>query len=158
VNYLRGRDRRQWRTHVSTYGRVRAPAVYPGIDIEYYGNRRELEYDFIVRPHANPNAIRIAVPTSKGVDITPRGELALGDGQVVQRRPTAYQMIDGTRHAVTAEYVPRAAGTFGIALGSYDAAAPLVIDPVVVYSARFGGTGTDTAADIAVDDSGAVYV
>jgi hypothetical protein len=31
----------------------------PGIDLVYYGNRRQLEYDFMNAPGANPKPIRL---------------------------------------------------------------------------------------------------
>ena len=53
VNYLMGNDSSKWRTNVSTYGRIRYSGVYKGIDVEYYGNQRQLEYDFRVGPGAD---------------------------------------------------------------------------------------------------------
>ena len=34
-------------------------SIYPGIDLVYYGNQRQLEYDFTVAPGADPNSIAI---------------------------------------------------------------------------------------------------
>jgi hypothetical protein len=157
VNYLVGRDTSKWRTNVPTFGRIRAPEVYPGIDVEYYGNRRELEYDFVVRPHADPSVIRIVALAKGSAEITAQGELAVR-GQVVQRKPTAYQLVAGARRVVDAKYASNPDGTFGIAVGTYDHTAPLVIDPIVVYVSTLGGTGTDTVTDMTVDDTGSVYV
>src|SRR5207247_204307 len=57
ANYFIGNNPAQWRTQVPTFGKVRYPTVYPGIDLEYYGNQRQLEYDFVVAPGANPETI-----------------------------------------------------------------------------------------------------
>src|SRR5271157_1045996 len=46
VSYLIGNDPKKWRTGIPTYGKVDYPQVYPGIDLVFYGNQRELEYDF----------------------------------------------------------------------------------------------------------------
>ncbi|MFQ5674234.1 MAG: hypothetical protein ACE5G9_14225 [Nitrospinales bacterium] len=59
-NYFTGSDPKQWRTNVANYKKVRYEAVYPGIDLVYYGNQRQLEYDFIVAPGADPKAIELA--------------------------------------------------------------------------------------------------
>ena len=48
VNYFIGNDPEKWRRDVPTYRKVHYTDVYPGIDIVYYGNQRELEYDFVV--------------------------------------------------------------------------------------------------------------
>jgi hypothetical protein len=61
TNYLLDPDPRNWRTHVPNYRRVRYRSVYPGIDVVYYGNSRELEFDFVVAPGADPRHIRLAL-------------------------------------------------------------------------------------------------
>ncbi|MGH8650695.1 MAG: hypothetical protein ACREYE_00300 [Gammaproteobacteria bacterium] len=38
VNYLLGKDPSKWRTGVPTYAKVKYEAVYPGVDLVYYGN------------------------------------------------------------------------------------------------------------------------
>src|SRR5262249_27148272 len=55
VNYFLGKDPTQWHTNIPTYGRVAYHDVYPGIDLVYYGSDRQLEYDFIVAPGADPS-------------------------------------------------------------------------------------------------------
>jgi hypothetical protein len=67
VNYVLGDDPQQWRTNVSTYGKVVYRDVYPGIDLVYYGSERELEYDFLVSPGASYE--RIGLAFDGGVDI-----------------------------------------------------------------------------------------
>ncbi len=73
VNYFIGNDPKKWRTNVPTYAKVRYRDVYPGVDLEYYGNQGgELEYDFIVAPGADPSAIALDV----GAGLVPaRGRL-----------------------------------------------------------------------------------
>ena len=63
-NYFIGNDATKWRTNVPTYAKVRYENVYPGIDLVYYGNQRQLEYDFVVAPGADPSTIRLAFPVS----------------------------------------------------------------------------------------------
>src|SRR5204862_3585507 len=60
-NYFIGNDPKKWRTDVPTYAKVRYQDVYPGIDLVYYGNQRQIEYDFVVAPGADPKAIALAV-------------------------------------------------------------------------------------------------
>lgn len=56
-NYFLGNDPRQWKTDVPTYGKVKYEGVYRGVDLVYYGNQQQLEYDFIVAPGADPKQI-----------------------------------------------------------------------------------------------------
>lgn len=74
-------------------------------------------------------------------------------------RPYIYQEIDGAKRPIAGGYAKRADGRIGFAVGAYDTARPLVIDPVLLYSTYLGGSGIDDAANaIAVDQSGNVYV
>src|SRR4051794_22807143 len=59
-NYLIGRDKAKWVTGVPQFGKVIRRGVYPGVDMVFYGNQRQLEYDFVLAPGADPNRIEIA--------------------------------------------------------------------------------------------------
>jgi hypothetical protein len=60
-NYFIGNDPAKWRTNVPTYAKVKYANVYPGVDLIYYGNQGQLEYDFVVAPSADPGVIRLAL-------------------------------------------------------------------------------------------------
>src|SRR6266571_3105390 len=64
-NYFIGSDPAQWQTGERTYAKVKYEGVYPGIDLIYYGNQRQLEYDFVVAPGADPKAIALKIETGK---------------------------------------------------------------------------------------------
>ena len=71
ANYFIGNDPKKWRTDVPTYAKVQYRDVYPGIDLVFHGkdsgfrsqDSGELEYDFVVAPGADPNAIELAIDT-----------------------------------------------------------------------------------------------
>ncbi len=160
VNYLMGRDQGEWRTNVSTYRQVYYEDVYSGVDLVYYGNQQQLEYDFIVEPHANPKTIRLAFSGARSLSVNHNGDLVLqtAAGEVRQKRPVAYQEIDGQRQTITINYVVKNRRQVGFQLGAYDPAKPLVIDPVIDYSTYLGGGGVEEGNDIVVDDEGNIYV
>jgi hypothetical protein len=158
-HYLQGDDARQWRRNVERYEQVRYSGVYDGVDLVYYGNQQEMEYDFVVAPGADPAQIGLDFRGPKAMRIDDAGNLVLATavGDMVQRKPVAYQEIDGQRRLVDARY--RVVGdrvTF--ALGDYDRDHALVIDPILVYSTMLGGTGDEFASSIAVDGAGNMYV
>ncbi|MHB8652806.1 MAG: SBBP repeat-containing protein [Terriglobia bacterium] len=64
TNYFIGNDPAQWRANVPTFAKVKYQGVYPGIDLVYYGNHQQLEYDIVVAPGADPHAIRFSVLAS----------------------------------------------------------------------------------------------
>ncbi|HLH29859.1 MAG TPA: SBBP repeat-containing protein [Terriglobia bacterium] len=147
-------------TGIPNYGQVRYDSVYRGIDMLYHGERRRLEYDFIVAPGANPKRIGLRFDGAERVALDPNGELVISTsaGELRQQKPIAYQEIDGSRKLVEVSYAQDANNTFGFRIGAYDSSKPLVIDPILTFSTFLGGTGAETATGVAVDSSGDVYV
>jgi Beta-propeller repeat len=159
-NYFLGNDPSQWRTNVRTYASVKYHNVYPSIDLVYYGNQRQLEYDFVVAPGANPQAIRLSLRGAEKMEIDPRGDLVLHTtvGEIREHKPVVYQEIAGTRQVIAGSYVMRGPSEVGFAVAPYDAGQPLVIDPVLSYSTYLGGNSDDLGNGIAVDSAGNTYV
>ena len=58
-NYFIGNNPKNWRMDVSNFGRVRYRGIYPGVDVVYYGNQRQLENDFVVGPGVDPKVIKL---------------------------------------------------------------------------------------------------
>jgi beta-propeller repeat-containing protein len=159
-NYFTGADPTAWRTNVPNYARVRYAQVYPGIDMVYYGNGRRLEYDFIVAPGSDPQLIELAFGGIQDFEINHMGDVVLHtqQGNILQRRPTAYQEVDGVKEQVEIDYVAKNRHCVGFQLGAYDQSKPLIIDPVLIYSTYLGGSGFDQGYAIAVDSLGNSYV
>ena len=161
ANYYLGNDESRWISGLATYKKLRVPNVYPGIDVVYYGNRQQLEYDLIVAPGANVGRIGIAFDGGQPhVDADGNLVLATGAGTFVQHRPVAFQEAAGKRTAVDARYVIDRGGVVKLALGTYDRRRELVIDPTIAWAATMGsGTnGSGNATGVAVDSTGNVYV
>ena len=160
-NYFIGDDPTRWRADVPTYSKVRFAEVYPGVDLVYYGNQRQLEYDFVLAPGADPSAISLGFEGADRLQIDRHGDLVLHTraGEVRWRRPVIYQEIAGKREAVDGRFVRNGKRAIGFQVGRYDRSRELVIDPVLVYSTYLGGsTGTDVAFGIAVDAAGNAYI
>jgi hypothetical protein len=160
-NYIIGNDPRRWRIGVPQYGKVRYDGLYPGIDLVFYGNQRQFEYDFIVAPHRRPSAIRMAIDGAESVVLDSNGDLVLDTRSQPIRmlRPVAYQDIAGTRRHVAVRYRLGRNHTVGFDVGPYDTNAALVIDPLVlVDSSYLGGFGWDEVNDMALDAAGNIYL
>ncbi len=159
-NYITGSNPSQWVTSVPNFGRVEESGVYPGVDLVYYGNQQQLEYDFTVAPGADPGVIRLAVSGAESMALDAQGDLVLhtAAGDVEEHTPVLYQEIGGARQAVSGHYVLEPDGQVGFAVGNYDSSQPLVIDPTLVYSTFLGGDDDDQGNAIAVDQAGNVYI
>jgi uncharacterized repeat protein (TIGR01451 family) len=159
-HYYRGNDAAAWPTDVPTFGRVRARGVYKGIDVEYYGRNRQLEYDFLVAPGADPSQIALAFEGVDRLSIDQTGDLLLqvGPRTIRQHRPVAWQDTKKGRRAVDADYLLLGRERVVIALGEYDRELALVIDPVLAYASYFGGNSDDQVRAVAVDGFGNIYL
>ena len=161
VNYFRGKDRKAWHTGIRTYAKVRYENLYPGVSLIYYGNQRQLEYDFEVAAGADPHVITLGFQGVSRLQLD-RGDLVLaaGDGAstVRLRHPFIYQEIDGVKREVSGSFVLKDQFQVGFELAAYDSLRPLVIDPILVFSTYLGGRGDDSGNGIAVDLDGNVYV
>jgi hypothetical protein len=163
-NHFKGRDPNRWRAGLPTYGAVVYREAYPGVDLKFYGQGQQLEYDVIVRPGANPAQVRFRLEGVKSLAVTPDGDLAVtlpGGEQFLQRKPLVYQEDAGRRVPREGRFklYPRGAAVeYGFEVAAYDRTRPLVIDPVLVYSTFFGGAQEDWGYKIAVDASGNAFV
>ncbi|HHH35253.1 MAG TPA: DUF11 domain-containing protein [Gammaproteobacteria bacterium] len=159
-HYLRGRDPAAWRIGVPTYGEVRYPAIYPGIDLAYHGHEGHMEYDFIVAPGADPGRIRLAFEGADHIAVNGRGELVLRIGQrrLVQPPPRIYQATGTGRRTVAGGYVVDAEDRVSFRLAAYDRHKPLVIDPVLVYASYLGGDADERVLAMTTDAGGNLYL
>jgi hypothetical protein len=66
-HYLIGNDPHKWWTDIPHYGKVKYEGVYPGVDLLYYGNQGQLEYDFVVSAGADPRAITLVFAGASAV-------------------------------------------------------------------------------------------
>lgn len=159
-HYFTGSQPSQWRRAVPQYARVRAQNVYPGIDLVYYGNGRELEYDFVLAPQADASRIALGYSGTQRLSLDAEGNLLLhtAQGTITQHRPLAYQTVNGERRVVASRYqLSKAAPQrVTIALGAYDRSLPLTIDPVLSYSSYLGNNAGASA--VVVDSSGNIYI
>jgi len=161
INYLTGNNPAQWRSGIPTFAQVRVNQIYSGVNLIYYGNQRQLEYDFTVAPGADPNAIAIHFDGVDKISVNARDELvlALGDDEIHQPKPLIYQTVGGAQKEIGGGYKILDAHTVAFAVGKYNRALPLVIDPILSYATYFGGTAGETAWAVAVNtNDGSIYI
>ena len=161
VNYFIGSDPTKWHTNIPTFGQVRYSEIYHGVDLVYYGNQRQLEYDFVVKPGANASQVSLEFEGADSMEIEPAtGDLILklGEQLMRQHKPFVYQEVNGARREIESRYTLKGASRVGFRVGEYDRARPLIIDPVLAYSTYVGGSKFDSGNSIAVDTFGNAYV
>ena len=161
THYLKGSNAAGWHGDLPAYERVRHSGVYPGVDLIYYGNQQQLEYDVVVAPGANPDVVRFRFDGIRDMRIQDDGQLVLDTaaGEIRQPKPVIYQESGEERRPIAGGYAMRGDHVVGFEIGAYDRSKPLVIDPVIIYSSFFGGTGTgDQGIAITLDPAGNAYI
>jgi hypothetical protein len=177
VNYFIGDDPMKWHTNIPTYQKVQYKDVYPGIDVAYYGNKGQLEYDLVVAPGADPQQITLTFDGAEQIVVDAQGdlvltlprsstEIALGTAPTLRlHKPVVYQRNEqGEKHLLAGRYVLVATKTLALLphvafqVATYDASKPLIIDPVLSWATYLGGSGQDVGNGIAVDQTGNAYV
>jgi hypothetical protein len=160
INYYAGSDPKNWHTGVKQYSSVFYRDVYPGVNMVFHGAQRQLEFDFVVSPGADPRTICLGFKGAQKLATDASGNLVLASsaGDVVLHKPVAYQEKDGKREIVAAAFQVKRGNEVGLNLGAFDRGQELVIDPSLSYSTYLGGTAEDDAYAIAIDGSGDAYV
>lgn len=174
ANFFIGNDASKWHTNVPLYAKVKYQEVYPGVNLVYYGNQRQLEYDFVVAPGADPGEIRLRFRGASSMRLDREGNLVLttAAGKISFHKPLVYQRTTGRglsaqvnpksrrhdRRLLKGHYVLLASNQVAFHVGHYNRREPLVIDPVLSFSTYLGGSGGETANAIAVDSSGEAYI
>jgi hypothetical protein len=171
VNYFIGNDPTQWHSGIPTFSKVSYSQIYPGVDLVFYGNRQQLEYDFVIAPNADPGRIAWRIAGARaGVDAAGDLVLTTSSGAANFKKPLLYQMEGEKKTSVE--------GAFAVAgdhvrfrVGNYDHSRALIIDPVLSYATYLAGSNADyigratgpgilqvgTSQGIAVDSEGSVY-
>jgi hypothetical protein len=158
-NYFIGNVPEHWHTNVPNYTRVRYRDIYAGVDLIYYGNQRQLEYDFVLAPGADPDKILLDFQGTSKANLDREGNVVMQTtaGHLRWHKPVAYQEAGGLRRLVGCAYV-RKGGQLGFKIAPFDRTKPLIIDPVLEYSTYLGGSGGEEGHGIAVDTNGNAYV
>ena len=162
VNYLLGNDPAQWRTDLPTYANIVYENLYPGISLTYDGVYGRLKGTYTVAPGADPGLIRwqhlgataVAADTTGNLLVT----LPNTDVTVIEKAPIAWQTVNSQRQMIPVSYAIGTNGIVSFALGAYNPALPLTIDPTLIYSATFGGSNFEDVEGIAIDNAGNVYL
>jgi hypothetical protein len=159
ANFLRGQPE-EWVTGVSLFHGVVYRNLYPGIDLRYGAEGRNLKSEFAVAPGSDPSVILIRYVDTYNLRIGQKGELLIPlNGQDLREEvPSVYQDYGGQRVTVEGRFVLGGAGTVRLEVGAYDRSLPLIVDPSLSYSTLLDGSSPSAATALAVDSNGSAYI
>ena len=158
VNYYRGK-KSHWRKNIPTFSEILYAEIYPGIDLKFYFNDSKLEYDFVVKPGADPSPIQFTYENINAIKMAKDDvlDITVNQALIKQQAPKIFQMKDGKREMVGGNYWQKN-NSFGFLLSSYDKNKTLTIDPVIEFSSYFGGNWEDFASNVVTDSAGNIFL
>ena len=157
ANYFIGADPSQWRRQIPLFGKVRYQSVWPGIDVVFYGNPQDLEFDLTVAEGADPGQIGLRYGGASKVSLDrSSGDLLITVGGTVirQHAPRIYQ----GKKSVSGRYVLHGRNRVKFQVGAFDKSKSMVIDPVLTFATFWGGAQYDAARAVAMDPQGNVVI
>ena len=158
ANFI-GSDPSKWHHDIPQFARVQYQAVYPGVDLVYYGTEGQLEYDFRVASGADPSQIALNFTGASARIDADAGDLVLStaNGDVRFNAPIMYQQDGNNRQSIAGSFRQLAHNKIGFTIGNYDHSRELVIDPVLTYSTYLGGGG-ESLVKVAINSNDWIYV
>ena len=159
-NYFIGNDPSKWIQGVPHFGRIRMAGVRKGVDVVFYGNQRQIEYDLEIAPNANTSDLRLRFDGAQSLTVDRDGDLLIHTpaGDLREHAPIAWQEVAGEKRPVKVWQVARGRREVAFGIGKHNPSLPLVIDPIITYSTYLGGSNSDYPTAIAADSSGYAYV
>ena len=119
-----------------------------------------MEFDFLVRPGADPGRIRMDFEGAVSAEIDAGGDLVLrkDEHELRHRKPAVYQTVSGRRAEIEGRYNLEEDGTVTFRLSDYDADLDLVIDPLIEWQVTIGGSGDEQFNAVAIGPDGTIHV
>ena len=159
IHDYRGKDRSKWRRSQPTFGTLRYPGLYPGIDLVYRLDGNRLKSEFLVAAGADPGLISLEYENATSLKIDEQGALGITSarGALREKAPEVYQEIDGERRLVESRYQLEE-GRVSFQLEAYEPDYPLTIDPELEFFFIGGSNGPETAGGIGLDAAGNTFI
>jgi hypothetical protein len=160
VNYMCGTDKKDWILNVPHYKKIIYPGLYKGIDTEFHIRNNKVEFDYIISPNTDPSAIGFTINGAENIHLNKTGniEITIENNQYIIESPKAYQVIDGLKKIILADYI-LCNNTIKLSLGKYDKNYSLIIDPSAYWATVVGGSGRDYINDVKFNrNTGKIYI
>jgi hypothetical protein len=160
VSYFRGNDPQKWVRGAQTFASILYRDLYPQIDLVIKEDEGRIKNEYRVRAGGSPDQIEMSYQGIERIQVNENGDVELHtkNGVLKEGKPYCYQVVNGQKVHVEAEYVIENGDTLGFRVGEYRKDIELVIDPELDFSTFLGGTDSDTGTGVAIDASGGIYV
>ena len=144
--------------------RVTYSNLWPGVTLNYDRVAGGVvQSSYLLEPGSDVSQIRLCYNAPVEIEVGGGLRIKYETGQIRESAPIAWQYINGRRISVEVNFCILDSSicnpVVGFALGQYNPAYPLIIDPTLQWNTFMGSTNTDDSGRaIAVDGNGNVYV
>ena len=157
-NYFIGNDPARWASRAYAYDGIYYSDWYEGIGLKIYSVDRNVKYDLIVKPSADPSQISLQYIGATATSLH-NGNLTVSTsvGDIIEQKPVAYQWIDGKKVFVQCEYfLEDNRLSFRFPAG-YDPCYELTIDPLLIFATYSGSTADNWGSTATPGENGNLY-
>ena len=143
--------------NVRSYSDVTFNGLYDGVDLKWYDNNGELEYDYIVSPNADYRDISWEIKGADKIFIGEDGQLIIQTplGNIEEQAPVAYQGSSEieANWSVNGDVI-------SFKLGEYNTNETVIIDPVVrLWGTYYGRVNQNNfKSNMTIDANGDIYM
>jgi hypothetical protein len=157
-NYFLGKEQAAWQSRVHAYEGALYSSFYQGIDLKVYSENTNVKYDFIVAPGADPSQIQWRYDGAELISLV-NGDLVIKTSlaDIVEKKPIAYQEINGERIFVRVEYQLKEGIISFQIKDPYDTCYRLVIDPLLIFSTYSGSSADNWGSTATPGEHGMLY-
>jgi gliding motility-associated-like protein len=171
TNYCNTDDKNILSVH--SYQKITYRNIYPHIDLVFQaknpGEKKKVEYFFIVRPGGNVNQIQIKYAGALKTQLKQNGiEVSVEKGEFTEQVPSSFisrkKIIDiddlFKENSISISYKKSGINTYGFNAPAYDRSQTLIIDPTpdLVWGTYYGGSLNDISYSIAKDAAGNIFI
>jgi gliding motility-associated-like protein len=158
INYFLGNDQKKWKSNLFAAQKVSYPDFYTGVEL-VVESKEQVKYSFFVQPNIDPNIIQYKYIGADKVWIDKTGKLHMlaSLGEVIEEAPSAWTFNkDGKKTKVDVSFKIEA-GKVTFAVGNYNQAETLVIDPFLSFSSFTGSTADNWGYTATPGTDGSLY-
>ena len=153
INSIIGNRKEEWHENIPGFTNLVTENLYQGVHLIYEAKEGRLEYMFMVEPKGSLRSIRISVKGVNKLHIDKQGNLIMNTsgGPIIQTKPRFFELAPKGEKLVQGEFVLFGKNEYGFIVKEYNKNVPLIIDPEIVFSTYFGGTGSEGGSTISTD-------
>jgi hypothetical protein len=155
TNYYNIPNQKNGVINVRNYGVAKVVNIYDGINVKYYFNNGQIEYDYEIEPWADYKKIKVEINGAQ-TSLNENGEIIIETalGKIIESALKVYQ----NGKLLDSEWLNLENNIWTFYIPDYNPEFALLIDPIVrVWSTYFTGNNYDYLYSVSADSENYIY-